>query len=411
MNITVFRDKRIILGITGSIACYKSVDLASKLTQAGARVDVIMTEAAKRFITPLSLRSVTGRAVYSDMWSLDDHVQHVGLGERADLFVIAPATAHTIAKMASGLADNLLTVTYLAARCPILVAPAMDGGMYSNPATQANILLLEERGLRIVGPVEGRMASGLVGMGRMAEPGALIGHIRQELGRSGPLKGRRVVVTAGPTREPLDPVRFLSNYSSGKQGYALAQAAVDAGADVTLVSGPVHLKCPIGAALRQVTTAVEMGEAVLEEVAEADVLLMVAAVADYRPAKTLSQKMKKSQTAKTGLDLPLTSNPDILELVKVQRGESGWPRVTLGFAAETENLLENSQEKLVRKDLDIIVINDVSAPDAGFKVDTNQVVLMRSDGRMIKVPLQSKSAVAEEIIRVIVEILDEHMKS
>ncbi|HET6444053.1 MAG TPA: bifunctional phosphopantothenoylcysteine decarboxylase/phosphopantothenate--cysteine ligase CoaBC [candidate division Zixibacteria bacterium] len=406
MDITIFRDKHIVLGITGSIACYKAVELASKLTQAGARVEVIMTDAATRFIAPLSLRSVTGGEVYSDMWSLDKHIQHVNLAENADILVIAPATAHTMAKIAHGLADNLLTVTVLAAKCPVLIAPAMDGGMYSNPSTQANVKVLGKRGISIIGPAEGRMASGMSGLGRMEEPPVIMGHIRQALAKGGPLEGRKVVVTGGPTREPIDPVRFLSNRSSGKQGFALAQAALDSGADVTLISGPVDLEIPAGARVLRVNTALEMLDAVLEEISEADVLLMVAAVADFRPAESGKQKIKKDQAHEGELNLPLLANPDILELVRDQKGKSGRPLITLGFAAETEDLIQHGQEKLDRKALDFIAINDVGSKDSGFGIDTNRITLIGSDGRQTNLSLQDKSAVAEEIIKVIVEALE-----
>ena len=224
---SILQGKRIILGVTGSIACYKAVDLASKLAQVEANLDVILTESAGRFVSPLSFQSVTGREAYSDLWRDSDHVRHVKLGESADLLLVAPATAHTLAKMAHGMADNLLTVTILAARCPILVAPAMDGGMYENPVTQANIELLQQRGVTVIGPDTGRMASGLSGRGRMVEPTEILGYIRLIVGRNGPLMGKHLVVTAGSTQEPLDPVRYLTNRSSGKQGLALAQAAID----------------------------------------------------------------------------------------------------------------------------------------------------------------------------------------
>jgi phosphopantothenoylcysteine decarboxylase/phosphopantothenate--cysteine ligase len=405
MGTSVFEDKRIILGITGSIASYKAVDLASSLTKVGAKVDVIMTEASERFITPLSFRSVTGRKVISDMWSLEDHVQHVNLGEAADIFVIAPATAHTIAKIAAGLADNLLTVTALASRCPLVVAPAMDAGMYTSLATQANVKTLLERGVQFIGPVEGRMASGLMGIGRMVEPAELMGSIRYQLGREGPLKGKKVLVTAGPTREAIDPVRFLSNYSSGKQGYALAQAALDLGANVTLVSGPVKIKCPVGITLSSITSAEEMSHVVLGEIVDTDILLMAAAVADFRPSSLRDHKFKKNQADDDGLDISWVSNPDILGQVKEQRGESGRPTITLGFAAETENLLENAKEKLEQKKLDFIAVNDVGAADRGFDSDQNEVVLVGSDGRMIEIPLQSKSGVADSIMGIVTEAL------
>ena len=259
-SITLLQEKRIVLGVTGSIACYKTVDLASKLTQAGALVDVVMTEAARRFVTPLTFRSVTGRPVHSDMWDLAEHVRHVGLGEMADLLLVAPATANTLAKLAYGLADNLLTVTALAARCPVMVAPAMDGGMYDHAATQDNVATLQERGVIVAGPASGRMASGLTGVGRMLEPMVLLAQIRLALAQMGPLQGRHVVVSAGPTREPLDPVRFISNRSTGKQGLAVAQAALDAGARVTLIAGPVEAAIPMGVTHVPVMTTEEMGE-------------------------------------------------------------------------------------------------------------------------------------------------------
>ena len=252
-KITLLQNKRIVLGVTGSIAVYKAVDLASKLTQAGALVDVIMTEGARQFVTPITFQSVTGRPVYTDLWQADSsgglptHIAHVGLGEGADLLVVAPATANTLAKLAHGLADGLLTVTSLAARCPMMIAPAMDGGMYQHPATQANIETLVSRGVYLIEPEEGRFASGLVGKGRFPETPTLIGHIRRVLGTNGLLAGRKVVVTAGGTREPIDPVRYISNRSSGKQGYAVAGAAVDAGADVILISTVHDLPTPVGA--------------------------------------------------------------------------------------------------------------------------------------------------------------------
>ncbi|MCZ2114149.1 MAG: bifunctional phosphopantothenoylcysteine decarboxylase/phosphopantothenate--cysteine ligase CoaBC [Anaerolineae bacterium] len=396
--ITVLRDKRILLGVTGSIACYKSVELASKLTQAGAKVDVILTESAARFVTPLSFRSVTGRPVYTDMWGLDDHVRHVGLGESADLMLIAPATANTIAKLASGMADNLLAVTALAARCPLLIAPAMDGGMWEHPATQTNVGTLQERGVVVIGPAEGRMASGLSGVGRMVEPMDLLGEIRLRLGMSGPLSGRRVIVSTGPTREPVDPVRFISNRSSGKQGIAVAQAALDAGAQVTLVAGPTCEEPPYGARVIDVQTTQEMGDAILSCVDETDILMMVAAVADFRPNAVSDRKIKKNENADWGLAIGLEKTLDILSAVKERRDVTGFPRVVLGFAAETHNAFEYGREKLLRKGLNFIAVNDVTADGAGFAVDTNRVVLLSSAGVVEEMPLQSKTAVAERLI-------------
>ncbi|MEW5986246.1 MAG: bifunctional phosphopantothenoylcysteine decarboxylase/phosphopantothenate--cysteine ligase CoaBC [Chloroflexota bacterium] len=403
--ITLLGNKRIVLGVTGSIACYKAVDLASKLTQAGALVDVILTEAATHFVTPLSFRSVTGRPVYTDMWQLAEHVLHVNLGETADLLVIAPATAHTMAKLAQGLADNLLTMTALAARCPLLIAPAMDGGMYEHPATQVNLATLQQRGVILAGPAAGRMASGLSGRGRLLEPSELLAHIRLALARRGPLAGRHVVVTAGPTREPIDPVRFISNYSSGKQGLALAQAALDAGARVTLITGPMGEPIPLGADPVRVETTEQMKAAVLAAVTEADALFMAAAVADFRPERPAAQKIKKKETPASAPVIHLTTNPDVLLAVKAYKEQTGRPLVTLGFAAETENVVANGRDKLIRKGLDLIAINDVSQPDAGFGVDTNRVTLLGRGGLVVELPLQSKTAVAETLVEYVARTL------
>ena len=398
--ISLLQSKRILLGVTGSIAAYKAADLASQLTQAGAEVDVILTEAATKFIAPLTFQSLTGRTAYSDLWGSDAHVIHVGLGERADLLVIAPATADVIARLAHGLANDLLTVTALAARCPVLVAPAMDGGMFAHPATQANLKTLAERGVTLLGPAEGRMASGLVGRGRMVEPDEILGHVRLALGRKGPLAGRRIVVTAGGTQEPIDPVRFISNRSSGKQGFAVAQVALDRGAQVTLVAGPTALSAPIGARRVDVTTAAEMAEAVLA-VADADALIMAAAVADFRPAQVADQKIKKAAVPLVELETTV----DILTAVAERREATGKPTVVVGFAAESENLIENAREKIFRKRLSLIVANDISAKDAGFSVDTNRVTLIGSGGGVEPLPLMSKEQVAEVVLERVAGLL------
>ncbi len=404
-SITLLKDKRILLGVTGSIACYKAADLASKLTQAGALVDVILTESAQKFVLPLTFRSVTGRPCTTSMWDLDEHVRHVGLGEQADLFIIAPATANTIAKLAGGLADNLLTLTALAARCPLLAAPAMDGGMYAHPATQANAQTLRDRGVHIIGPAEGRMASGLLGRGRMVEPPQLLAHIRQVLGRqTGVLAGKKVVVTAGPTREPLDPVRFISNRSTGKQGLAVAQAAVDAGADVTLILGPTAEPVPLGVNLMPVTTTQEMADAVLAAVQDAEVLFMVAAVADFRPDTQSDHKIKKTDE-QWGLAIGLEVTLDILSAVKDRREKTGFPRVALGFAAETKDAFEYGRQKLLRKGLNFIAVNDVTAEGAGFGVDTNRVALLSSAGVVENMPRMSKTAVAERLVHHVAKAL------
>jgi phosphopantothenoylcysteine decarboxylase/phosphopantothenate--cysteine ligase len=401
--IPVLKDRRIVLGITGGIAAYKAADLASKLTQAGARVDVVMTAAATRFIAPLTFQALTGRPVYTDLWTPtpETALPHIALGEAADLVVIAPATADFLAKMAHGLADDLLSTLCLAARAPILVAPAMDMGMWAHPATQENVARLRARGVEIIGPAYGRMASGLEGWGRMVEPAELLGHIRRALGRNGPLAGRRVVVTAGPTYEPIDPVRFVGNRSSGKQGFALAQAALDRGAEVVLIAGPVALETPVGARRIDVGTAAEMAEAVWREAEAADVLLMAAAVADYRPAQSQPFKIKRGE----GLALELIPTVDILAGVAARRASAGKPHVIVGFAAETRDLLENAQAKLRAKGLDLIVANDVTEPGAGFAVDTNRVTLIDARGRIEPLPLMSKAAVAEAILDRVVALL------
>jgi len=402
---SIYISKHILLGVTGSIAAYKAADLASKLTQEGAQVDVILTPAAEKFVTALTFQSVTGRKAFAeaDLWGGEAHVLHVGLGHSADLLAIAPCTANTLAKLAHGLADNLLTITALTARCPTLIAPAMDVGMFNHPVTQENLKILVERGAWIAGPAEGRMASGLVGKGRMIEPAELLGHIRLVLGRNGKLSGKRVLVTAGGTQEPLDPVRVLTNRSSGKQGYALAQAAIDAGAQVTLVSAPTSLIPPIGARLVEVRTAQEMLEAVLAESAGAEVLLMAAAPADFRPKMVAGNKLKK----RDGIpQMELEAAPDILEAVTGSRSGEEQLRVVVGFAAESRDLLENAAAKLTSKRLDMIAANDITAPDAGFGADTNRVTLIYADGRKKAFPPMSKVEVAEEIIARVVALLE-----
>ena len=396
---TIFANKHIVLGVTGSIAAYKAADLASKLTQLGAQVDVILTRSAEEFVTPLTFQSVTGRRAYTDadLWGGEAHVLHVGMGHSADLLVIAPSTANTLAKLAHGLADNLLAVTALAAACPVLVAPAMDGGMYAHPATQDNVRILRERGVLFVGPAEGHLASGLSGIGRMLEPAEVLGHIRLVLGRNGSLAGRKVVVTAGGTQEPIDPVRIITNRSSGKQGFALAQAALDAGAQVALIATPTAeaQTPPVGARLVRVNTTNEMLAAVLAECADADMLLMAAAVADFTVTQAAPDKLKK----RDGIpQIQLELAPDVLAEVANLKGKKGHPRVTVGFAAESRDLLDNAQAKLKSKKLDIIAANDISAPDAGFGADTNRVTLLFADGRREELPLSNKSEVAESIV-------------
>ncbi len=388
--------KNILLGVSGSIAAYKAVDLASQLTKAGANVDVIVTPSAEKLVSALTFRSVTGRKAYTeaDLWKTEEHVVHITLARRADLMVIAPASANSLAKLAHGIADNLLTVTALAIRCPLAVAPAMDAGMYDHVATQENLQILAGRSVTILGPKEGHLASGLKGKGRMLEPTILFSAIRFILSRTNPLSGKRILVTAGGTQEALDPVRFISNHSSGKQGYAVAQAALDAGAQVTLVSARTAITPPYGAELIEVVSAAEMHTAVMEKVQQVDAVIMAAAVADFRPASSSEQKIKKDATLQS---IKLEPTTDILK--ELGEFKQQHPKLILvGFAAESENLIQNASEKLKRKNLDIIVANDISRSDRGFAVDNNEVILLFRDGSRKEVPLQNKENIAREII-------------
>ncbi len=383
-------NRNVVLGVTGSIACYKAVDLASKLVQAGALVDTIMSYGATRFVTPLAFRSITHREVVTD--TFDPHselsIEHVALAQRADIVVIAPATAHCIAKLAAGLADDPLTTTVIATQAPVLVAPAMDAHMFDHPATQENLAKLRQRGVVIAGPAAGRLASGLVGMGRLLETPQLLGYIAATLGRKGDLVGRTIVVSAGGTQEPIDPVRVITNHSSGKMGYALAEAARDRGAEVVLVAAPTSLPDPVLVRMVHVQTAQQMGEAVLREVAQADVLIMAAAVADYRPATPASQKIKKDTQE---LTVPLTRTLDILEAA-----EGSFVKV--GFSAESQDLVANAKVKLRRKSLDLIVANDITDPESGFGVDTNRVTLIDRELRVEELPLLTKYEVSHRIL-------------
>lgn len=403
-------EAKILLGVTGSIAAYKAADLASKLAQNGAQVKTILTKAAVEFISPLTFQSVTGQPAYtdSDLWGAQAHVLHVGLAHEADLLLIAPATAQTMSKLAQGSADDLLSLTALALgtgpeRAPLLIAPAMDAGMFGHAATQANVHTLVERGAVIIGPEEGHLASGLVAKGRMTEPMDILGHVRHQLSRDGQLKGQHVVVTAGATQEDLDPVRYLTNRASGRQGFALAQAAIDVGAKVTLISGPASLVPPIGADFISARSADEMKTSTLEACRKADALLMCAAVADFQPANYTEHKIKKKGGMPT---LELAATPDILNAVKTQRRDLGYPKVTVGFAAESKDLLSNAQRKLESKGLDFIAANDISASDAGFAVETNRVTLLHADGQKEELPLMSKEEVAAEILKRIIPLLE-----
>ena len=391
--------RNVVLGVTGSIAAYKAADLASRLTQAGLSVHTVMTENATKLVGPATFRALTGRPVATEMFDLTNpfSIEHVSLADLADVFVVAPATANVIAKLAHGIADDLLTCTALATRAPLLVAPAMHTAMWENPATQANVETLLTRGVRFVGPAVGRLASGGHGAGRMASVDDIADEIGAILGRNGDLAGRRILVTAGGTREAIDPVRFLGNPSSGKMGYAVAAAARDRGAAVTLVSGPTSLRRPAGVRVIDVVSADEMLEAVRGALPGQDVLVMAAAVADFAPKTTLSHKAKKGDAA---LKLDLRRTADILETVRAIP-----VKVKVGFAAETENLVENARDKLERKDLDFVVANDVGGTDCPFGSDENQAILVNADDAT-STPRLSKRALADLVLDRVVTLLE-----
>ena len=390
-------NKTVVLGITGSIAAYKAADIASKLTQSGARVEVVMTDSALKFITQLTLRAITGRPVMTSMWELDSEfsIGHVALAKEADIIIIAPATSNIIARLATGIADDMLSCTVLATRAPVIVVPAMHDGMLQNPVTQENLARLKSRGFTIIEPAHGYLASGGTGAGRLAETEVIIGAIKQVLGRSGELASRRVVVTAGGTREPIDTVRYIGNRSSGRMGYAIAEAARDRGAAVILVTTPVSLPGIAGVEVITVETAVQMKETVAAATVQADALIMAAAVADYQPKKVEAAKIKKNSQS---LNLELVKTPDILAEVK---GDF----VKIGFAAESEDLIENARQKLEKKNLDLIVANDITAADSGFEVDTNRVVLIDRNNKIESLPLLTKREVAERVLDRVVELL------
>jgi len=413
----VLLNKRILVGICGGIASYKAVELVSRLQQAGALVDVIMSERADEFVRPLTFSSLSHRPVYSDLWEPSGRAAetHIALAEEAELLVIVPATANTIAKLAYGVADNMLTAVALATKAPLLLVPAMHQNMYMHPATQANISLLRERGVFIVEPEVGRLASGEVGIGRLPDTSVLLGASNVILGRNGDLAGYRVVVTAGGTQEPIDPVRYVGNRSSGKMGYALATEARDRGAHVILISGPVVLDVPYGVEVRGVETAIQMRDAVHDAIIDADVLVMSAAVADFRPAEVATQKLKKSESQElaeqNGFFLRLVRNPDILEelvdSVYTNPGNerSGRRLVRVGFAAETSNLVVYASAKLIAKHLDLLVANDVSRSDSGFGTETNKVHIFHANGAVEDLPVMPKTGVAAAIWDRIVSLL------
>ena len=396
----MLKGKRILLGVTGSIAVYKAVELLRELMKREAEVQVVMTEAATRFVAPLSFETLSRQPVLLDMFTLayGSQIGHIAATARADLFVIAPVTANTLAKLAHGLADDFLTNIYLASRCPVLVAPAMDSDMYQHAVVQENLARLRGRGIHVVGPASGELASGLVGPGRLVEPEEIVAAIEKLLAPSGDLAGEVVLVTAGPTREPLDPVRYISNRSSGKMGYAVAEAAARRGARVILVSGPTALDPPREAQVVHVETAQEMYEAVLSHLEPVTVVIKAAAVADYRPKQVAREKIKKDERVP---EVTLESTPDILAEVGKRKGR----RILVGFAAETHDLVANARKKLQRKNLDLMVANDVSQPGAGFDADTNLVKILDAKGAVEELPLLPKPAVADRILDRVVQLV------
>ena len=404
----MLRGKHILVGVTGGIAAYKVCYLVRDLRKAGADVKVVMTEAAAKFVTPLTFSALSGHDVVGDLWTLhqstgsDIGTQHIALANWADAFVIAPASANTIAKLTYGLSDNLLTIVALASRCPILLAPTMDADMYLNPVTQQNITKLQERGCVVIPPEEGELASGLKGPGRLPEIQVIIDAVERVLHSSTQdLKGKKILVTAGPTYESIDPVRFIGNRSSGKMGFALANAAALRGAVVTLVSGPVQRETPRNVTRIDVESTEQMHAAVNSHARSADAVIMAAAVADFTPEAPAKNKIKKD-AAKKQFSLELTGTPDIL-LSLGQKKKKG--TLLVGFALETQDELHNAQEKLKKKNLDLIVLNSLKDNGAGFGSDTNVVTIVDRKGRAEKLPLMSKFDVANEILNRIQKLM------
>jgi phosphopantothenoylcysteine decarboxylase / phosphopantothenate---cysteine ligase len=389
----VWTGRRVVLGVSGGIACYKSCTLARRLTEAGAQVDVILTAGAAEFVRPLTFEALTGRPVLGSLWEPGGALSHVRLGQQADLVLVAPATAHLIARMAQGLADDLLTTLLLASTAPVLLAPAMNDEMYAHPQTRANLERVRARGVSLVGPDVGALAEGPSERpGRMSEPETILAHAARCVRGGGRLAARRVVVTAGPTRESIDPVRVVTNRSSGKMGYRVAEAAWERGADVVLITGPTAVPVPIGVRVLRVESTKQLEDAVRAELPAADVLVMAAAPADFRPSDPSESKRARNDGA---LAIPMEPTDDILSATRGQRRPGS---VTVGFALETGDALAKGRAKLERKDLDLIVVNDALEPGAGFEVDTNRVALLAREGSARILPLQSKRDVAEAIL-------------
>ncbi len=391
----MLKGKKIVLGVTGGIAVYKAVDLVSRLRKQGAEVRVIMTEHAQNFVTPLTFKEISGNKVATSMWESNQefNVEHIALANWADVFLVAPATANILAKMACGIADDLLSTTLLAAQAPIIVCPAMNTGMYENPVTKENIKKLASLGITVMPPAVGVLACGTSGAGRLPEPQQIVEFVSSFFAkREGDLRGLKVLVTAAGTREPIDPVRFVGNRSSGKMGYAVAQMAAERGAEVLLISGPSALSIPANVKAVKVETTNEMLEACLKAYDEVDIVIKAAAVADYRPRDVADQKIKKKTD--DALTVVMDKNPDILKTL----GSKKTHQVLIGFAAETQNLLANASEKIIKKNLDMIVANDVTAAGAGFNTDTNIVKLLYPSGEVLALEQMPKVAVANVIL-------------
>lgn len=400
----MLQGKKIVLGVTGGIAVYKAVDLVSRMRKAGCEVRVVMTEHAQQFVTPLTFKEISGNAVATSMWNANQefNVEHIALANWADAFLVAPATANILAKMACGIADDLLSTTLLAAQAPIVVCPAMNTGMYQNPATQENIAKLQERGVTVMPPAVGHLACGTSGPGRLPEPQQIVEFMSAFFaGREGDLRGLRVLVTAAGTREPIDPVRYVGNRSSGKMGYAVAQMAAERGADVLLISGPSALAAPPNVRVVNVETTNEMLEACLAAYGDVDIVIKAAAVADYRPRDVADQKIKKKTD--DALTVVMDKNPDILKTLGAKKEQ----QVLVGFAAETQNLLANAREKVVKKNLDMIVANDVTAAGAGFNSDTNIVKFLFANGDVRELEQMPKVDVANKILDEAIRIRNE----
>ncbi len=396
------KSKKILLGVTGGIAAYKAAELVRLLVKENLQVEVAMTESATWFVTPLTFETLSGNRVITRMFGREETpMDHIRCGQEADLIIVAPATANIIGKIAHGIGDDFLSTCLLAATAKTLICPAMNDRMFQNPAVQDNLTLLKKRGFFIMPPGSGELACGSEGTGRLPEPGHILEEAMILLGEKD-LAGLKVLVTAGPTTEFIDPVRFISNRSSGKMGYALARAAVQRGAEVVLVSGPAHLKVPAHVTFCPVNTALEMRNAVFEHQKGCHIIIKAAAVSDYRPKETADQKVKKGAD---DLTLEMAKNPDILALLGENKKHD--PVILVGFAAETEDLLQNARKKIHKKNLDMIVANDVSRSDAGFQTDTNAVKIMYADGRVEDSPLMKKTEVAHLILDRALKFKDE----